>query len=573
MRLILKSLFFLLIFFSISFSVFGEENNFYGIHLSQPHEEDLIYGEKLVNSNGGQWGYITLVLQENDLDKNKWQNIFDKLRKLKLIPIIRLATQPEGNYWRRPKIEDINKWVEFLDSLNWVIKDRYIVTFNEPNHGSEWGGAVDEKSFFEISFRLAKALKEKNQDFFLMLAGFDASAPFKPPIYQDEEIFLRKIFISENNENEKLIYQNIDCYQEKIACFEKLFDGWASHSYPNPDFSGSPYDFGRGTIRTYLWELELLKNFGVNKNLPVFITETGWKRGRLTEEKVAENFRIAFQEIWSNDSRIKAITPFILNYQSEPFLDFSWKKYQSNDFYNQYYAVQSIKKTKGEPKQIEKGSINFDLPKELVNQSVYHFPITLKNQGQAIWDKDDGYYLTLESYSDQSKIKSVEFLITDLKEINPFEERQVEMIIKTKEEINKETLKLILKKNQQTILESKPWSIKVLPLPSLKYQVNFWPFFKGKGNDFEIQIFDINDSLVFKKKNLTVNQGKGILNNIQNIALGELYRIVILKPGFLPRQKYYVFTDKDNLVEFKPMLGFDFNQDGKFSLKDFIFIK
>ncbi len=585
MRLILKLFFSWLIFLLINFSVFAE-NNFYGIHLAQPHEQDLIDAANLVNSQGGKWGYVTLVLQENDLDKNKWQNIFDKLRELKLIPIIRLATQPENGTWRRSKVEDINKWVEFLDSLNWVIKERYIVLFNEPNHGSEWGGAIDEKSFFEVSFRLAKALKEKNQDFFLMLAGFDASAPSMPPKYQDEEIFLRKIFTREESQKDELIYQGINCYQEKITCFEKLFDGWASHSYPNPDFSGNPYEFGRGTVRTYLWELELLKNLGINKDLPVFITETGWKRGRLSELQVARNFQIIFQEIYLIDSRIKAVTPFILNYQEDPFLEFSWKKPEKNDytafarpckscmFYEQYILVESLPKIAGKPIQIEKGKIILDLPKELVAQSVYHFSIVLKNQGQAIWDKNDNYQISLINQLNKNDLNNqVEFLINDLKNIKPFEEKTVEFTFKTNKEINKMVLKFILKKDNQLILESKPWELKILPLPSLKYQVNFWPFFKGRGNDFEIQIFDINDQLVFKKKNLIVNQGIGILNDVQNITLGELYRVVILKPGFLPRQKYYVFKNNDNLIEFKSMIPFDFNHDGKFTMKDLMFMK
>ncbi len=583
MRLILKLLFLCLFFLVINFSVFAE-NNIFGIHLAQPHEQDLIDVANLVNSQGGKWGYVTLVLQENDLDKNKWQGIFDKLRELKLIPIIRLATKPENGYWRRPEIEDINKWVEFLDSLNWVVKDRYVILFNEPNHGSEWGGAVDEKSFFEISFRLAKALKEKNQYFFIMMAGFDASAPSKPPKYQDEEIFLRKIFTQEENRQNELIYQKVDCYQEKIICFEKLFDGWASHSYPNPDFSGSPYGFGRGTVRTYLWELELLKNLGVKKNLPVFITETGWKRGRLSESQIAKNFQIIFQEIYLNDSRIKAVTPFILNYQQAPFLEFSWKKSEENNytafarpcksciFYQQYILVESLPKIAGKPIQIEKGKISFDLPRELVVQSVYHFSVNLQNQGQAIWDKDEGYQLKLVN-QDNTSDKFFDVLVNDLKNIKPFEEKAVEFTLKTNEKINGMVLKFILKKDNQLVLESKPWLLKVLPLPSLNFQVKFWPFFKGQGNDLEIQIFDINDQLVFKKKNLSVNQGRGILQDIQNISLGELYRIVILKPGFLPRQKYYVFKNKDNLIEFKSMLPFDFNHDGKFTIKDLMFVK
>ena len=57
--------------------------------------------------------------------------------------------------------------------------------------------------------------------------------------------------------------------------FENI-DGLSSHSYPNHGFIGTPKEIGQHSIRGYLWELNLLKKLGVQKELPVFITETGW---------------------------------------------------------------------------------------------------------------------------------------------------------------------------------------------------------------------------------------------------------------------------------------------------------
>ena len=76
--------------------------------------------------------------------------------------------------------------------------------------------------------------------------------------------------------------------------------------------------------------------------------------------------------IWLQDDRVKAVTPFVFDYQGEPFLDFSWRKYNSQEYYQQYYSVKSMSKIKGEPAQIEKGWINFKLPTDLVVQSTYH---------------------------------------------------------------------------------------------------------------------------------------------------------------------------------------------------------
>ncbi len=537
---ILVALFFLPNFVSAS-----APNNIYGIHLAQPQSQDIQAASDLVNSNGGKWGYVTLIIQENDRNREKWQGIFDQMRELHLIPIIRLATQPEGENWRRPEEKDAKDWVDFLDSLNWVVKNRYIIIFNEPNHGSEWGGEVDEKSYAKVTSVFAKALKEKNPDFFVMLSGFDASAPSWWPGLEDEEVFLKNFL----NQSEKIF---------------DYIDGWSSHSYPNPGFAGSPWDYGRGTVRTYDWELGVLRQLGISKELPVFITETGWKRG--SEDGIANNFQAAFQSVWEQDPRVKAVTPFVLDYQGQPFLEFSWKKYQSDSFYQQYYSVQSLLKTKGEPEQIEKGQINFDLPGELVAQSKYNFRISLDNQGQAIWDKDDDYELRITN----DGLKSTETLVSDVKDIKPYEEKTVDFSLKTSQENESQEIKFILAKNNKNVLESKPWRFKVLPLPDLTIKVNFWPIGRGKGDNFEVQIFDVDDRLVFKKKGVKVKDGKGLIKNIQNVAIDELYRVVVLKSGYLPRQTYIVFKSRDNIAQFKSMLPFDLNNDGKFDLKDFL---
>ena len=543
---------FLALFF-LPLSLFAATpNNKFGISLAQPHLEDFPKVRELVNSNSGDWGYITLIVQENDRDKNKWQDIFNRLRQDHLIPIIRLATQPEGENWRRPEVKDIQSWVDFLDSLNWVVKNRYVVLFNEPNHGSEWGGEVDIKSYAEVSLEFAKKLKEKNKDFFVMLAGFDASAPSWMPGLEDEEVFLQGLTLVEG--------QTLWSY----------LDGLSSHSYPNPGFSGSPYAMGRGTVRTYEWELELLRQLGVTEELPVFITETGWKRG--SETAVADNFQITFDQIWGPDSRVVAVTPFVFDYQGEPFLEFSWKTPSAKasegqgNFYQQYYTVQAMSKIKGEPEIIEKGWINFKLPSDLVVQSTYHFKVKLNNLGQAMWDKNDSYKLKIKS----EELQGTEYLFDDLKDMNPFEEKDIYFTLKTNEDLGNKKIKFILQKNNKNILISDDWNINILPLPSLNFETKFFPWGKGRGEDYEIQIFDIDDRLVFKKKSLSVNGGVGQLNNIQNIALDELYRIVLLKPYHLPRQEFIVFKKDNNRIKFKLLLPLDFNNDGTFNFKDLL---
>ena len=75
-------------------------NNRVGVHILDPQE--IHQAAKLVNSSGGSWGYVTIPIRSNDRDREKWIRFFDNAKKEKLIPIIRLATYPEGPAWVKP---------------------------------------------------------------------------------------------------------------------------------------------------------------------------------------------------------------------------------------------------------------------------------------------------------------------------------------------------------------------------------------------------------------------------------------------------------------------------------------
>ena len=46
---------------------------------------DLPDISKLTNSNGGDWGYVTIVIQKGERDSRKWQEVFDKLRRFEIL--------------------------------------------------------------------------------------------------------------------------------------------------------------------------------------------------------------------------------------------------------------------------------------------------------------------------------------------------------------------------------------------------------------------------------------------------------------------------------------------------------
>src|SRR3990167_8773925 len=116
-------------------------NNRFGIHIIDP--VDVEDASALVNSSSGDWGYVTLVITQTQRDTKRWQEVFDKARRLHLIPILRQATKPLGNIWEKTSPGDIDSWVNFFSSLNCVTKNRYIVIGNEHIHAKEWGGEIN----------------------------------------------------------------------------------------------------------------------------------------------------------------------------------------------------------------------------------------------------------------------------------------------------------------------------------------------------------------------------------------------------------------------------------------------
>lgn len=362
-------------------------NNKFGIHIISSTPDEASPAADLVNSTGGDWGYVTVLIESKDRNKEKWQTFFNELRRRHLVPLVRLATQPEGSVWKIPYEGEEIAWADFLDSLIWPTKNRYIIIYNEPNQGQEWAGKVDSRSYAKVLDKTITALKSKNPDFFVLNAGFDASAPPKAPLFEDEERFLTEM------------------NQEIPGIFNRL-DGWVSHSYPNPGFVGSPSGTGKGTVGTWAWELQLLRGLGVSKNLPVFITETGWKHseGKTYDkslpgsETVAKYFQQSFSNSWSY-SNIVAITPFLLNYQDYPFDHFSFKKIDgttSNSkilgasfpgYYPHYQTILEMPKNKGLPKQEMKAElVSGTIYPMVVSNENYTIPLVFKNTGQSIWN-------------------------------------------------------------------------------------------------------------------------------------------------------------------------------------------
>lgn len=241
-------------------------NNRVGVHVLDPDEIEP--AAKLVNSNGGQWGYVTVVLRSNELDREKWTKFFQASRKLKIIPIVRLATYPNGGTWVKPDALDLVDFANFLADMPWPTKNRYTILFNEVNRAAEWGGTVNPLEYATLLLDAQRIFKARSSDFFLLSAGLDMSA--------DALNFYR--YISRLQP---------DWYD--------AVDGLAVHVYPN----------SRAGAQSYQSEVNLLRSLGYPAK-PVFVTETSWP----------------FDQLWQ-DSPLVAVTPFILFAGAGDFAKFS----------------------------------------------------------------------------------------------------------------------------------------------------------------------------------------------------------------------------------------------------------
>lgn len=328
--IVLFSIFYFLFSVSTAYAVvdpLAQPNNMMGIHILFPSE--LEEAAQLVNSSGGSWGYATIPIQSGDRDLDKWQQFMNDAKRLHVIPILRLATQPNPfntNVWRKPNDYDILDFANFLSSLSWPTQNKYVILFNEVNRFDEWGGEYpDPETYASLVSYANEVFKKQDPNFYLVLSGMDDSAP-----------------------NDYKKYINGFTYLERLIALEvnHKIDGFSSHSYPNPGFSAYPSDSKKIGVATYKYEYELL-NATSDKKIPAFITETGWGSKQLPDAVIAKYFQITFDNIWSQDAdKIIAITPFILK-ASGTFDPFSF--IQNGNKRAFYTSLFDMKKTKGEP--------------------------------------------------------------------------------------------------------------------------------------------------------------------------------------------------------------------------------
>lgn len=321
-------------FLSVS-SVYAVENplarpnNKIGIHIL--FDTELSEAAKLVNSNGGDWGYVTIPILIHDMNQTKWQRFMDSAKKHHVIPIIRLATNPHpdaNKYWRKPTAYDIAAFANFLNQLQWPTKNRFVIIFNEVNRADEWGGEVNPAEYARILDTAVTTFKAKNPDFFIISAGLDNAAPNQQPKFMNQYDYMREM-------------------NTAVPGIFGRVDSLSSHSYPNPAFAQPPDSTNTMGAGSFLHERELAKQLSGGKSIPVIITETGWSTEVVAIETIMQYYQEAFATIW-NDPNIIAITPFIMDARGGPFQKFSFLT-ETGGYTQQYTLLKELVKQRGEP--------------------------------------------------------------------------------------------------------------------------------------------------------------------------------------------------------------------------------
>ncbi len=325
MRKLILSLVFIGIFFLHS-SVSIQAQEVLGIHILAPGEINEAKELLQTSSNESKWKHVTVPFTLTDIEKGpQWQAFFDECEKYKFIPILRLATKAEGNYWTVPTKKDIVQLTSALKKLDWPTEERLVIVFNEPNHAKEWGNSLDPEEYADVLAFTSSWLKTEKEKYIVLPAGMDLAAP-NGNVTMEAFTYWRRAM----KHNPELLAS---------------IDAWNSHSYPNPGFSSAPAKKDKMSLRGYQHELAFVEPLA-SKKFDVYITETGWEENYSTTKKLESYYAYAAKNIWS-DERIKAVTPFLLKGAPGPFEKFSFFD-ESGEKTKQFEAYRKVIETASE---------------------------------------------------------------------------------------------------------------------------------------------------------------------------------------------------------------------------------
>ncbi len=539
---------------------FGTADNIIGVHQISPSKEDIRAGCRMVNANGGAWGWQTIVIREGEYTVSQLQELEDIAREEKCILIHRLATGfAENGAWAKPTDKTIKYFADLFSqeekidpsgkkvpTLLTSTKQAFIIWLNEPNHGAEFGGSCDGVAYGNSAVAAARAIKEKNSNVVFMLAGLDLAAPESRPSFCDAGRF----------------------YEDMLAGVPQVVDYWdalASHCYPM-NFIGSATTSGRRSVVCYRWEKSLLQSLGVSKaaDFKVFITETGWKHGAggIPVSYAADNLRIALQR-WKDDGIISA-SYFAYKFLTPPFDTFSLmnQENQGNEIAN---VLAGFPKINGKPDQIYKSTCTGTFPKDVVENVPYDIQIECENKGTDIWNGLNGEYsLVLQS--------PFEYTCSSFHTVKPHGVLRTTCTINPGTTSGCPTLNVGMMSEGSLLMSMMNTEMCVYPAPRLELtNMRRFPGIDINGDTAEVQVIKESTQKPSYRTSALIENGSIIIPAVEGVSFDDTYRVVVLKQGSLPVQIVNVrFGKTENKLEVPMFLPIDRNEDGKFSLSDLI---
>ena len=540
-----------------------------GIHMISPSDDDFKNAAALLNTNGGAYCWVTIVIREDEMNPENLQRLHNLARKYKFQIIHRLEKgfDSQGR-WYMPDGDTVQKFVTAIKTIIPSQKDVYIVLGNEPTHAVMCGGCTPE-SYAQWAMQAIDTIHtafaedaDVAMNPVVMLAGQDVHSPDAPPDYYDAEKFMSRMFTAEPN----------------LLC---EIDAWASHNYPR-DFMRNTFA-GRYSLRGYIWELALAQRLAQRlvsedcqehvRQLPVFITETGYKVGA---GGIADDlaFRQAQQMLrfYEEDPKVRSVTLFVYRSCGMPFEEFAITGCNGDKLNGVGQALLESPKVKGEVRHVHKARTKVECPLEVVERLPIECTVSAENLGTDTWQNIGGEYsLSLIGYQSSGPDGQV-YSFTRFREVQPGETLSANLTYNPGEQQGAHTLQIGLSREGRVLLGLATVGLDVNAAPEMTLKVNtiLGSPVQSASKSAQVQIFDDQDRILFRKP-VVIENGAGVVGTVENVGLSGCYRAVLLVDGNLPVQKACVDFEKGmNIIEMPRLLPVDRDNDGKLSLSDIL---
>lgn len=534
-----------------------------GVHMISPSDEDFVTAAALVHAHGGEYCWTTIVFREDEMTTDNLQRIHNIVRENKLQIIHRLEKgfDDKGN-WLMPTESTIQKFIDALSGINPSGRDIYVVLGNEPTHAVMCGGCTPQ-SFAEWTMRAVNMLHDAEDDLgvdiHVGMAGQDLASPQLPDLgLYDAGFFMDRMFDAEPD----------------LLC---EVDIWTSHNYPR-SFVGPALATGRLSPRGYIWELSFAEQRARSeckehvRNLPVFITETGYKTGPsgIADARALSETR-SIIDLYQQDPRVHAFTFFAYRFCGEPFQSFALAGCDVAELNGVGQALHDAHKTAGLIRHNRKARTTAVCPEDLVENMDAECVITAENVGTDIWQDIGGSYgLTLIGTGVSEEPGSPRFSLSRFREVKPGEKLTATLTYNPGVRVGQHDLTIGLTQRGKLLLGLAQWKVEVFESPTLELAVEGIFGRSTEAENAQIQVLDQMDEIVYRTS-LDIVDGIAAAGKVPGVTFGTCYRIVLLVDGNLPVQKACWQFDKGlNIIDMPRLLAVDRNRDGKLSLSDVI---